>query len=151
MIKNNGMDLARLRPIINNRHNQVILLMFMVVIVVNLVLLKPIKYENKTIKGQIDQVQGGQVASDTYGDSKRKADKNIYDDIEFYRTISRDRSISEMELSEFEGRVLYKIKFNQDKIGFDKFVDNLQAYKKKVYIKDLSYIDGRYEISLYKK
>ena len=56
-----------------------------------------------------------------------------------------------MEVKEVDRNVLYKLKFNKDKLDFKDFIINLKTYGKSVCIHRVSYGDGVYDIEIYKK
>src|SRR3712207_8161017 len=66
--------------------------------------------------------------------SSNRREKSMDQDLEFYRSLSRNKRFSKMELGDLDGRNVYKLTFKEKDLPLDDFICNLKLYGKKVYI-----------------
>lgn len=141
----------KIRLLAKNRINQIIALMLAVLVLINIFIARPIKNKIQDTKNMIKETQLAEENLGLNNYSGRIKYKNLGEDINFYKLISNNRSLCSMEVKEVDRNVLYKIKFNKDKLDFKDFIINLKTYGKSVCIHRVSYGDGVYDIEIYKK
>lgn len=136
---------------VKDLNNQLIFLLFLVGVGLNFLILSPIKEKNEALVLEIERVNMGEYDNKKVQIPSNRREKSMAQDLEFYRSLSRNKRFSKMELGDLDGRNIYKMTFKEKDLPLDDFICNLKLYGKKVYINKVSYQDGTYNVDLFRK
>jgi|SRR3712207_1434368 len=150
-MKDKDISKTKLLYLVRDLNNQLIFLLFLVGVGLNFLILSPLKEKNESLALELERVSVGEYDEKKVQRSSNRREKSMDQDLEFYRSLSRNKRFSKMELGDLDGRNVYKLTFKEKDLPLDDFICNLKLYGKKVYIDKIDYQDGTYNVDLFRK